>query len=309
MCRHLQAKLMAMVVGLATSLTFVGMARASLVAVDDFESYADNTTIINGTGGSGWSQPWIGNTTTGAPTANAASGKIAGHGQSLELGATADNRGIAVRQFPSQSGEVYIGMTLQTTNDWDGDFWQIYVNDTYATADSTTPAFSAGLLNDSPLNRYFVRKGPATAAGSTNSSALQHTSASSNIHTLVMKLSKSTGMAADLYDEVTLWVDQLTEGSPTAVLGAADLGTTSLNSASLSTLHFRVSSLEATDRVYLDNLRVATTFAAAVGIPEPASAALLALGSMMAMFGRGLRNRYPCIRSSERVCECSSESQ
>ena len=33
------------------------------------------------------------------------------------------------------------GMKMQTTNGWDGDFWQLYANDTYSTADGT-----AGLI-------------------------------------------------------------------------------------------------------------------------------------------------------------------
>src|SRR6476661_8131218 len=123
----------------------VSSARAVVIASDNFESYTDGTTIINGTGGSGWAQPWIGNTTTGTPITNASSGKITNYGKSLELGVTTanENRGIAVRQFPDQTGDVYVGMILQTTNGWDGDFWQIYVNNTYSTVDGTTPSFSA----------------------------------------------------------------------------------------------------------------------------------------------------------------------
>src|SRR5262245_24340470 len=106
-------------------------AQAVVLAFDDFESYTDGSTVIGGTGGTGWAQPWIGNTTSGAPIAISSSSKITGYGKSLELGATADNRGIGVRQFPAQTGDVYIGLVLQTTNAWDGDFWQTYVNNTY----------------------------------------------------------------------------------------------------------------------------------------------------------------------------------
>src|SRR4051812_48861749 len=107
----------------ATSLAFVLAAtsvQAAIIASDDFESYTDGSSIVNGTGGTGWTQPWIGNTGTGAPTVqNASSGKIAGYGKSLELGVGvngADNRYIGERQFPGQTGDVYIGLILQTTN-------------------------------------------------------------------------------------------------------------------------------------------------------------------------------------------------
>ena len=250
----------------AIAFTFglnVSTARAIVIASDNFESYTDGSTIIAGTGGSGWAQPWIGNTTTGTPVTLASSGKIAGQGKSLELGVASanENRGIAVRQFPGQMGDLYIGMTLQTTNGWDGDFWQIYVNDTYSTVDGTTPSFSAGLLNDPIANRYFARKGPANANGSTSTTTFAHTSVNDDVHTFVVKLSKSTGVATDLYDQISLWIDKATEVTPDGTLGTSDAGTASLNTATVSTIHFRVSSLEPTDRVYLDNLKVATTYA------------------------------------------------
>ena len=278
-----------------TSLAFVLAAtsvRAAIVAYEDFESYADGSTFIGGTGGTGWAQPWIGNTTTGTPVQLASSGKIAGYGKSLELGGTADNRGIGVRQFPAQTGDVYIGMVLQTTNGWDADFWQIYVNNTYATADSTTPSFAAGLFNEATTNPYFVRKGSATAGvGSTNKSTVSHTSVNNDIHTFVAKFSKSTGLAADLYDQASLWIDQPTEGTPTAVLGAADIGTAAPNSATISALHMRISSLEGTDRVYLDNITVATTFAEALAVPEPASAWLVFFAGITMAIGVGSSTR------------------
>jgi hypothetical protein len=281
----------------ATLIYFIGLSlvvatatttQAAIIAHEDFESYTDGSTVIGGTGGSGWSQPWIGNTTTATPLALASSGKIAGYGKSLELGVTtaAENRGIAVRQFPAQTGDFYIGMVLQTTNGWDGDFWQPYLNNSYLTTDTVNASFSLGLLNDTGMNRYFARKGGPAGNITTVNSTLQHTSVNNDIHTVIAKFSKSTGMASDLYDQVTLWVDQTTEGTPTAIVAAADVGTTALNASSLSVLHFRVSSLEATDRVYLDNLTVATSFAEALPVPEPASAWLL-VGGFAAIAARG----------------------
>jgi hypothetical protein len=284
----------AYIVGLTLSFALAATTQAAIIAHDDFESYTDASTVIGGTGGSGWAQPWIGNTTTATPLALASSGKIAGYGKSLELGVTtaAENRGIAVRQFPTQTGDFYIGMVLQTTNGWDGDFWQPYLNNSYLTTDTVNASFSFGLLNDSPLNRYFARKGGPAGNITTASSTLQHTSVSNDIHTVIAKFSKSTGMASDLYDQVTLWVDQTTEGTPTAAVAAADVGTTALNASSLSVLHFRVSSLESTDRVYLDSLTVATSFAEALPIPEPSGIALLIVG--LAFVGIRTTNQCTC---------------
>src|SRR5262245_20841628 len=139
-------------------VALVPQAHAVVIADEDFESYTNASTVIGGTGGTGWAQPWIGNTTTGTPIAISSSGKIVGYGKALELGATADNRAIGVRQFPAQTGDVYIGMILQTTNNWETDFWQTYVNDTYTTTDGTAASFSAGLANVATTDPYFARK-------------------------------------------------------------------------------------------------------------------------------------------------------
>jgi hypothetical protein len=258
--------LAAVVVFVAACALAADKAHAIVIASDNFESYADGATVIGGGGGSGWTQSWIGNTTTGAPIAIASPGKIANYGKSLELGATSDNRAIGVRQFPEQTGDVYVGVVLQTTNGWDGDFWQLYLNKDYSSSDTANASFSAGLLNDTGLNRYFGRKGSATAGvGTTVNSTVSHTSVNNDVHRFVVKFSKSTGVATDLYDQVTLWVDQADDlATPTAHVSSASVGNAGLNSATLSALHFRVSSLESTDRVYLDNLRIATTYAEAI---------------------------------------------
>jgi hypothetical protein len=244
-------------------------ARAVVLAHENFNSYNEGDPILNGAGGTGWTQPWIGGTAA-TPIRITTSGNIDASG-GLELGTTGDNRSLAVRQFPVQTGVVYAGFKFKT-GDWDGDFFQAYFNDVYSTMDTANPSFSGGLLNDPGQNRYFARKGSATAGiGTTNLSAFPHTP--NTVHTFVLKLSKSLGGATDSYDESTIWIDQSTEAMPTAFVDAASIGfstgTTPAIGATISTLHFR-SNLEATDRVYVDNITIATTFAEALNGPPTA---------------------------------------
>jgi hypothetical protein len=257
--------------------------KAALIAQDDFESYATGVTVIGGNGGSGWASAWAQNNTATLPTTLATQNAIGtAYGKSLELGYTGENRNVVQREFPPQTGSVYLGFVFKTTSDWASDFFQVYVNANNTTSTSATggtqdSAFSSGILNEA-ANRCFVRKGSASAGvGSTSNDGTHNASVE---HTLVVKLSKSLGGVSDNYDEIGLWVDQTTEGAPNASLGASDLGfssgTTPALGATLSVIHVRLSSLEAGDRAYLDNVKMGTTYAEVV--PEPENCVLMLCG-------------------------------
>jgi hypothetical protein len=264
--------------------------QAALIAQDDFESYTAGSTVIGLNGGTGWTSAWGQNNTTTLPITLATQDAIsAAYSKSLELGyGGAENRNVIQREFPTQNGTVYLGFVFKTHSGWSSDFFQFYVNannttSTSATAGTQDNAFSAGILNEA-ANRYYVRKGNATGTvGSTNSDGSHNTSVE---HTLVVRLSKSLGGAGDIYDEIALWVDQTTQGTPNAILGAGDLGfssgTTPALGATLSVLHVRLSGQEAGDRAYLDNVRVATSYAEVV--PEPSSIGLAMLAASTLLF-------------------------
>jgi hypothetical protein len=101
-------------------------ARAAILAHDNFDSYNEGDPILDGAGGIGWTQPWIG-ATNATPIRITTSGNIDAS-RGLELGTTGDNRGLVVRQFAAQTGTVYVGFKFKT-GDWDGDFFQAYLND------------------------------------------------------------------------------------------------------------------------------------------------------------------------------------
>jgi hypothetical protein len=84
----------------------------------------------------------------------------------------------------------------------------------------------------------------------------------------VLKISKDSGLATDRYNRVELFLDG------TSIISRANPNL--MIEATMSVLHFRLSSLEAADRVYIDDLRIATTYAEAV--PEPSGIALICFG-------------------------------
>jgi len=248
-------------------------AYATLIASDDFESCDVDDIIGQGTSGDGWGGDWA--TNSQSSTHNVVSGVLSGLGQSLEVGGTNTRNNVVEREFDSQTGTIYIGFLIETSGlaGSDNDFFQLYVNDESSessTSGSQGTSVSGGIdyeqIIDSTNGAYFARKAGADEVPGT----LAPTDEA--LHQMVFKISKSGGNGGN-YDEIALFVDQSSEGTPDIALGETDddnLGSGTFTS--LSYLHVRLSSLDSGDRVYLDNLRIATTFSEA--IPEPASGAL-----------------------------------
>jgi hypothetical protein len=286
----------ASIVALATLLLLsaTSVASASLIASDDFESYNLGALSGQGAAGLGWSGAWGGIAGTSGSSAvarNVVAGAMTNFGQSMEVGfsTTGTGNNIVQRGFDAQTGTVYIGFLVKTTgfeSGGNGDFFQLYANNASHTsttlrADGTSP--SGGIdFSDSGLGgAYVARKGRDYQ---TNSSLLHENDL---IRQMVIRLSK-TGSNGDNYDEVALFVNQGTEGTPDAARGAAD--PTSLTLTTLSQIHLRIYDFETGNRVYLDNLRIATTYAEAASIPEPAGFAMLLAGSAaLALWARRRR--------------------
>lgn len=245
---------------------------AALIADDTFESYTTGTSVAGGAGGTGWSGAWG----SAGGTPNIVSGVLSGLGQSLEL-APADgthSNNIVFRQFTPQTGTVYVGFVLQTGGSFDGnDFFQVFMDDDAAgelgDSGDAGNALSVAVLGSS---EYRLRKGSGFSSGGgsqVTTGAPAHANETAN--QLVLKLSKSSGLATGNYDELELFVDGTSILSMDSTHAGNDLvGTT------LSTFHVRLSSLESADRIYIDDVRIATTFAEAV--PEPSSIILAACG-------------------------------
>jgi len=274
-----------MVVTLAIAQSFLAtpQATAAVIAVDNFESYELGSILEQGTSGDGWTSTWGGlnsTKTSAVPLRDVSSGVMAGFGQSLELGFDppggegATNHNIVQRSFDPQTETIYLGFAIRTvgfdnggiTPAYFGDLLHVYVNntvDTSATVTSRKDAMACGIDYAPPPDgddgAYFVRKGGASEDDDQTPTAFTHTN--EVVHRMVMKISKSS---LDIYDQVALFVNQETEGTPDAARGELDETTPSFDTVSV--LHVRIWGMELDDRVFVDELRIATTYAEA--LPE-----------------------------------------
>jgi len=227
-----------------------GVAEAVLIAEDDFESYASGSFLNGGSGGAGWTSNWA----TQATQVTVQPGVIAGFGQSMQIDTTGNNNNITQRSFPGQTGTVYAGLTLRTTGGWDsGDFLQFYANT--STGGSENSGVSGGIKNTTG-SPYFARLNGS--GSSTNSTTAFHTD--DVTRQVVLKFSRS----GTNYDRTDVFVDQLSEGTPDATRTAGSSGV-----SSLSSFHIRTFSIEGTQDIYVDSLKIGTTFADVSGPPPP----------------------------------------
>jgi hypothetical protein len=86
---------------------------------------------------------------------------------------------------------------------------------------------------------------------------------------VVAQFSKTLSGAANPYTTANLWVNPVytSSGTPNATLTQGGSGLTT----SLSSFGFRSANLDTGDKVYYDTLRIGTTWADVVPVPEPAT--------------------------------------
>jgi hypothetical protein len=267
------------VVAAALFLCATAPAAAAVIATDDFESYTLGDIIGQGTIASGWESAYSGLASArpaSIPLREVTSGVMPGFGQSLALGHSAlgdraNNDNIVQRLFTPQTGTVYFGFAFKTTgfdlegatSFFKGDFFQLYVNNTSnetGTAGSQGDSLSCGEdVNPAPdpgePNGVFASKGgykTGLSTGPTNDA----------VHRMVMRISMSSPEFPGIYDQVAMFFDQATEGTPDGARGVGEPTDPGFNTVSV--LHLRIWGMELEDRVYIDSIRIATTYAEAL---------------------------------------------
>lgn len=249
-------------------------ASADLIASDDFESYSLGDIVGQGAAGNGWLGAYGGDAGS-QEIHEVVNGALVGLGQSLAVGrgsgtGTWTRNSVVLREFNSQVGDkLYVGFLVQpdlTTDGTTNDFMQIYLNNLSGTATQGT-SYSGGIEDSS----FFARKGGEDQVYGTA------TATSGTLYQVVLAFSKSVSGADENFDSVAIYVNQPTETSPDVSLGPGDAGTVDL--PSMSYFHVRLSGLEGGDRFYIDNLRIATTYAEA--IPEPSCMVLASVGVIL----------------------------
>lgn len=280
-------------------------ARGALIASDDFNSYTAGTNTIGQNGGSGWAGAWNGGATGTSRTVENAVFTGQGIGSVGTIASNPNATNFLFRQLSAaQTGTFYVGLLMRTslTNPSTNDFLQFYFNATTAASDSA--GYGGGVARGGTsgvAGNYYVRRGtnasPATLAGQTVNSSLLHTYGADTV--LVFKLAKSTGLAADPYDLVSMFVNQAAEGTADAALSGTN-GSSSVNVAGIDTFHIRYGGSSAASTqvatLALDNLAFADGYAdayafAATGVPEPNTMVLAGITAGLLVLSRLGRKR------------------
>lgn len=242
-------------------------ARAVLVAYEDFESYTAGSDVNGGTGGAGWASNWVATASQATvQTKTLTNALVDGGSQALRIQPTANisnNENIIDRNFSSLTGDVYVGMLLRVESYENDDFLQLYASNG-ATTGNSSGSMAAGILNTTN-NPFFVR----VAGQNTTSST---TTTDGTDYLVVTKYSKD---GSGMFNRTDLYVNPPSTAEP-GTTDVTRVGPDSTVSA-LSQFHTRVFSLETDDSIFLDELRVGTTFADAIlgTTPPPATQIVL----------------------------------
>ncbi len=260
------------------ALFLVPSAQAALLASDDFNSYGAGLDLSGENGGTGWSSNW----TAESGNVTSQTGVIPGSDVSMRITDNGSSDGIAKRSFASQNGTVYVGFQIRTSDLYSNEFFQIYLNDGVG---DNTKGGSVGIRNELG-NPAFARVAGSGTTTNLTGSDIDDT----NVHQVVLKLSKTGTGHATNYDFAEVFLDLATEDTGAAITNyGSQLGDSTVSS--LNTVAFRTHQFDLnSDIVYIDNLRLATTYADAIVIPEASSYVLLGL-SIFAFIIFGYRKK------------------
>ncbi len=276
-----------LVLGLGT------MAEAGLIAYDGFEDYVVPTAAAGLNQGTGWAAPWdvslklddenqpIGTVQVASHSLSA--GGVSGGNNALQLDGTTGAARAVSRQFPRQTGDVYISFLVQAQNFSGDELINIYASDTVPTTGDEVNQIGVGLLNASG-NPIMVRVGQSWRVGATAGQPIPSQTVTSingaqdppQTFLIVARLFKS----GDFYKNGHLWVfdanDTLPATMPAPMAQAYDAPQ---DNTGIQYLSVRTHALTAGETLLLDEIRIGTEWNAVV--PEPTSLALMGLGGLM----------------------------
>ena len=266
-------------------VTFAPSALAKIIASDNFNYYFPGgppKELHGQNGGTGWANAWTANTGITQvvdPVVDLSDGSA------LKFTGNSRNNPAALRQLESSgfSGpELFVDFLIQiyegslTANDFLALWLDTVVGGTHTTrpnigikADQGGSATCSGAACNDVFARTYLTSTPPGGAfvrdsniGSTNKT-----------HHIVGLLSKNPNVSGN-YNQFQVWLNPVFGdlGSPGATF-SGDAGI-----SRITQVGFRTANLGSDDVVLIDNLRLSTTWNEALGIPEPASLALLGVG-------------------------------
>ena len=252
----------------AIALASLGTASAALTAQDGFDSYSTGAIGTQGSAGSGWAGAYS-STTNGSATVTSGSLGAVSTGNKVMLSGVTAGSATTVRDLsPTITGNFYIGFSFQSNSDSVRS-----AGIQLRSSDSSEKAF-IGISNGEGTRKLGIY-GSTTGVSST-------TAGNGTTYQLVVKVSFN---ASGSNEVLQLFIDQATEGTANAT------ATYNFNGYNGSQENFGRIALFAgggadTTTASFDNVRIATTYAEALAVPEPSSALLIGSFAALALLRR-----------------------
>lgn len=256
---------------------------ADIIALESFDSYSGN--IHAGTGGEGWTNNW---TAASADTVaqstevlSYSNGEVNISGGTHSVLHQASNGNPTLwRSFASQTGPVYFSLLMKLPANATNEFVGFHFTDSEVGL-TNLPSFEVGLF---PGTAGYVRA-RIYRPNNTFGTDTETFDPRGNTILVVGRISNEGSDASpDVYDKLDLFINPNTIIEPTPTR-TVDFSTALVSPEfaglkSINTFGFRTANFVAGESVLFDELRIATSYAEAIGIPEPSSF-LLGLGGLI----------------------------
>ena len=256
------------VIAIACWIAGAYSASASLLVSEDF-NYPSLPAELNGqNGGTGFSGAWTANTgvtEVRSPSLTFTRGDgytYAPVGGSLELLGNVDDAAHRTLASAINGDAFYVSLLLNVSGSLqDNDFGAGWFN----SVTGIGLGLKANQGNGSGSYDVFARA--KYDAGAPDAGAYYQNLTIGQTYLIVARFSKTTPGVANPFNEADLWVNPIyaSSGSANASINQSAPGL----STSVSTLGFRSANLDPGDAVYYDALRIGTTWADVVPVPEP----------------------------------------
>ena len=233
------------------ALAFTETSEAELIAYDHFESYTAGAQL-SGDGGDGWNGGW-----TAPATVTVASNAIPAYGRGVRIDAAGQIADLFSRVLATpQTGEsLYMGFLLRVENMADSEFFQLYLN---GGGDENQGA--SGGIKNATGNPFFARVGGSSPGANTAFTA--SSAVSGTVYQVVLRFNRT---APANYSACRIYINQQQERTPDAMVTGRNAG-----ADTLSELHGRIYDVDADTEIYLDEIRIATTYREALrAAPAP----------------------------------------